>query len=97
MRRTGEIRKRLRVKSREAEEEIAELVESCKKELEIAGVYGDEEDPVYFQALVLYCKSHFGYDEGTERFLQAFKSLRDSMALSGDYKKEGATKWKQQY
>lgn len=78
----------IRVKSADTEFELQGLVASCKKELELAGIYGDEEDPLYRQAIRLYCKSHYGYDEDTERFQAAFSSLRDAMALSGDYKKE---------
>ena len=80
------IKKRLRVKSDEADAEVEALVLACMKELEVAGVYGHPcDDPLYMQAVVLYCKAHFGYDEGTDRFREAFESLRNSMALSGDY------------
>lgn len=84
------LRKRVRVMSNSSDEEISDLIESCRKELEMAGVYGDESDPTYYQAIVLYCKANYGYDEDTERFRTAFASLRDAMSLSGDYqKKEG--------
>lgn len=83
----GELKGKIRVKSEEAGKEISDLVLACKKELELAGVYGDESDPLYRQAISLYCKANYGYDEGTERFQEAFESLKDTMALSGDYKK----------
>ena len=71
------------------DEEINELALACVKELENTGVYGDPaKDALYYQAMVLYCKANFGYDENTERFQTAFEKLRDSMALSGDYAKE---------
>lgn len=82
------LKRAVRAKSSEADEEIEELVESCRTELKLAGVYGDESDPLYLQAVRLYCKAHYGYDEDTDRFLSAFQSLRDSMALSGDYKEK---------
>ena len=67
------------------DEEINELAMSCVRELENTGVYGDPAtDALYYQAMVLYCKANFGYDENTERFQTAFEKLRDSMALSGD-------------
>lgn len=85
------LKKRIRAMSDAADEEVDDLVQSCRKELEIAGVYGDESDPTYYQAIVLYCKANYGYDEDTDRFGIAFRNLRDSMNLSGDYdKKEGA-------
>ena len=82
-----ELKQFIRVNSKEAEGELKALVPSCKKELEIAGVYGDETDPLYRQAIRLYCKAHYGYDEKAERFKESYEALRDSMALSGDYKK----------
>ncbi len=85
-----ELKRIIRVRSEDAEFELQELVASCKKELELAGIYGDGADPLYRQAIRLYCKSHYGYDEDTERFQAAFGSLRDAMALSGDYTKEAA-------
>lgn len=85
-----ELKRIVRVKSADAEFELEGLVASCKKEMEVAGIYGDETDPLYRQAIRLYCKAHYGYDEDTERFQAAFGSLRDAMALSGDYIKEAA-------
>lgn len=81
------LKRRLRVKSDAAKEELEALVSSCKKEMELKGVYGQETDPTYYQAIVLYCKARFGYDPDSEKFWQAYESLRDSMALSGEYGK----------
>lgn len=85
-----ELKRIVRVRSADAEFELEGLVASCKKEMEVAGIYGDEADPLYRQAIRLYCKAHYGYDEDAERFREAFDSLRDAMALSGDYAKEAA-------
>ena len=84
------LKKRVRVMAEESEEEIEDMVKSCKKELEMSGVYGDETDPTYYNAIVLYCKANYGYDEDTERFGAAFAALRDAMNLSGDYEKKVA-------
>lgn len=84
------IKNRIRAKSETANEEVKDLINACKKELEMKGIHGDETDPIYYQAIVLYCKAHYGYDEDSERFEKAYNSLRDSMYLSGNYeKKEG--------
>lgn len=84
------LKKRIRVSASSADSEVEGLIEAAKRELEIAGVYGDVEDPLYFQAVALYCKARYGYDDSSEKFWAAFGALRDSMALSGDYKKEEA-------
>lgn len=82
------LKKRIRSMSDAANEEVKDLVLSAKRELEMAGVYGDENDPTYYQAIVLYCKGNYGYDDNVERFRMAFGALRDAMYLSGEYKKE---------
>lgn len=86
-----ELKKALRVKSSAADSKVRGLVEACLMELRIAGVYARSlEDPLCRQAATLYCKAHYGYDDKAEPFLEAYKALRDAMALSGDYKeKEG--------
>ncbi len=78
----------VRIKSESAKEEVRDLAEACILDLEIAGVYVIDEDPLCEQAIKLYCKAHYGYDEDSERFGVAYAALRDSMALSGDYPKK---------
>lgn len=85
-----ELMQAVRVKSETASDEIRDLIESCKKDLEIAGVYvTDETEPLCKQAIKLYCKANYGYDKDSEKFRAAYAALRDSMALSGDYTEEG--------
>ena len=50
-----ELKRIVRVRSADAELELQGLVEACKKEMELAGIYGDETDPLYRQAVRLYC------------------------------------------
>ena len=76
----------VRVSSVTAYEDIDELLSAFPHEMSIAGAHvTDLDDPLTWQAAKLYCKSHYGYDEDTDRFHKAFSALRDSMALSGDY------------
>ena len=82
----------VRTKSEIAKGEITDLVKACKKDLEMTGVYiSDLLDPLAKQAIKLYCKANYGYDEESEKLRTAYTALRDSMALSGDYKKVGET------
>ena len=41
-----ELKRFVRARSADAELELQGLVEACKKEMEIAGIYGDETDPL---------------------------------------------------
>ncbi len=81
-----ETKRNIRAKSSEADQEVKGLIEACLKDLEIAGVYvTDAEDPLVKQAVKLYCKGNYGYDDDTERFREAYAALKDAMALCGDY------------
>lgn len=83
-----DIKHAIRVKTDSVNGEIEDLIAAAKRELEIAGVYiTDESEPTAKQAIKLYCKANYGYDENAERFRQAYEALRDSMALSGEYGK----------
>lgn len=82
----------VRAMSDNARDEVKELAAACVLDLEIAGVYVIDGDALCEQAMKLYCKAHYGYDEDSERFGAAYAALKDAMALSGDYrKKEGDT------
>lgn len=83
-----ELMRAVRVKSKVGADELKELSEACRADLEIAGVYVmDFDDPLPRQALKLYCKANYGYDKDSEKFRDAYAALKDSMALSGEYGK----------
>ena len=83
-----EVKRAVRVTASLVDEEIKNLVAACVAEMQIAGVYvTDLQDPLAKQAISVYCKAHYGYDEKTEDFAEAFRALRDAMALSGEYQK----------
>lgn len=85
-----ETKRNIRAKSSEADQEVKGLIEACLKDLEIAGVYvTDAEDPLVKQAVKLYCKGNYGYDDDTERFREAYAALKDAMALCEDYGRDG--------
>lgn len=80
---------KIRVKSSTAKDELAALVGSAVRDLDIAGVYVTNlEEPLCERAITLYCKANYGYDGDSEKFRAAYAALRDAMSLSGDYPKE---------
>lgn len=84
------VRTRLRIKSNAFDEaEIRPLIEAAKQDLRRVGVYAKEDDPMAVQAIVLYCKANFGFSQDEPRWQTAYEALRDAMALSGDYAREG--------
>ena len=83
----NDIKLSLRIKNTAYDTEIQDLIDACKIDLGISGVQSvDETEPLTAQAIKLYCKGHFGYDENSEKFQQAYESLKIVMALASDYK-----------
>lgn len=72
--------------------EITSLIQAGAADLSRQGVdIIDLDDPLTKQAIKLYCKAHYGYDQNVERFLMAYEALSAGMSLSGDYDKGGDT------
>lgn len=66
--------------------EIQPIIDACKIDLKLSGLNViDETDPLLQRAVVLYAKGMFGYDDNSERYMQAYAMLKNSMALAGDY------------
>ena len=57
------IKQSLRIKNNAFNDEIMDLINACKKDLETAGVKNiDEEDSLIIQAVKTYCKANYGLD-----------------------------------
>jgi hypothetical protein len=82
-----DIKASLRIKNTSYDTEIQALIDTCKVDLKIAGVQLiTETEPLTAQAIKLYCKANFGYDENSARYAQAYNSVKIVMALCSDYK-----------
>ena len=69
----GLVKMALRVTTDSYDTEITNNIDSAKKDLGIAGVVYDSADAVVNQAIVTYCKMHFGSPSDTE-----YKNLKAS-------------------
>lgn len=79
----------LRIGITSRDDEIRQVISACLIDLSNAGVANlDTTDPLIQQAMKLYLKSQFGYDEEAGRFGQAYEFLKCSLALSSDYNTE---------
>lgn len=81
------------VRAKETEtsrQEVEGLASAACADLSRQGVKAvNPEEALTKQAIRLYVKAHYGYDENTERFLSAYEALSAGMALSGDYEEGG--------
>lgn len=81
------VKVRLRVKTTAFDTaEITPIINACKLDLGLAGVnIIVDTDPLIEHAVVLYAKANFGFADDSEKYQKAYNSLKDALALSGDY------------
>lgn len=79
----------LRINNDAYDEEINDLINACKKELELAGIAPSNivaTDPIIIRIIIFYCKSNFGLDnDESEKWLFSYESLKSFLCLN--YKK----------
>lgn len=79
----------LRISSDKMDDELEQTINACKLDLQNSGVKNlNSTDPLIQQAVKLYCKSQFGYDDYAEKFSKAYEHLKAALSLSGDYNSE---------
>lgn len=84
------IKQSLRIKNNAFNDEIMDLINACKKDLEIAGVKNiDEEDSLIIQAVKTYCKANYGLDnKDSEKYQASYEMQKQKLSLCGDYNVE---------
>lgn len=76
----------LRISTDAMDEEIGQTMDACLLDLHNAGVNAPQmTSPLVQQAVKLYCKAQFGYDDDSEKFSRAYEYLKNALALSGDF------------
>lgn len=82
-----DIKATLRISNTAYNTEITDLIAAAKAELGICGLLTiTETDPLIKRAIILYCKSNFGYDNpDTEKLQQSYEMLRNHLSSSAEY------------
>ena len=81
-----EAKKWLRRSSDKLDEEILQTAAAAFLDMKNAGIKRlDKEDPLIRQAVKLYLKAHFGYDDQPEKWEAAYERLKAALSLSSDY------------
>lgn len=82
----NKIKLALRINNDAYDAEIVDLINSCMKELELAGIASsniDENDKMIIQAVKLYCKAYFGLGNAdAEKYAKAYEHLKAFLCLS---------------
>lgn len=76
----------LRISNTAYDSEITDLINACKKELELAGIASSnivETNGIIIQTIISYCKAYFGYDNpDAERYIRSYESLKSFLCLN---------------
>ncbi|NJP37188.1 head-tail connector protein [Alkalicoccus luteus] len=80
----------LRLSAAAYDDEVEDLIASCKEDLFQSGVArdkaDDEDDPLIRRAIIVYAKANFGMDSpDAVRFHQSYESLKHHLSMAEDY------------
>ena len=72
-------------------EEIEDLIESARLDLQISGVSkekaNNDNDPLIKRAIIFYAKANYGLDNpDSDRFQDSYEMLKQHLSLAGDYR-----------
>lgn len=85
-----EVKEALRITESDFNIEINSLIEAAKEDLKTSGVASSNlNKPLSKQAIILYCKATFGYDNNeADRFMDAYEHIKKKIAIT--YREETA-------
>lgn len=79
----------VRIKNTAYDLELNDLIEACKADLKRVGIKDEKinsDDALIKRLIIIYCKTHFGYDNSDfERLTRVYNDLRNSISLSKEY------------
>ena len=76
----------LRIVTNTFDDQLNMLICAAIKDLEIAGVrYIDTNDPIISQAIITYCRLHFGEPNNPERLKQSYDEQKAQLKTSSEY------------
>lgn len=79
----------LRITNNLFNDELLDLISTCKKDMERVGINKDriiDNDPLIKRTIILFCKAEFGMDNKYyTKYKKAYEELRDSISLAEDY------------
>lgn len=85
----NKIKLALRIGNTAYDDEITDLINACKKELELAGIASSnivDTDEMIIQAVTNYCKAYFGFDNAdAERYIRSYESIKTFLCSNTEY------------
>ena len=76
----------LRINNSAYDTEISDLINACKKDLELAGIASSNisyTDAMIVRAIITYCKANFGFDNSeSEKYVKSYESIKSILCLN---------------
>lgn len=73
------------IKTNVYDSDIWDLIEAAKADLALAGIRGDESDPLIRQAIKTYCRLHFGTPADAEKLETSYKEQKAQLMSATGY------------
>lgn len=87
----SKVKNALRIKSKDEglNEEVADLVDAAILDLVSSGIKGDLDNKLFTQAVTVYCKAQFGFDNpDSERLNNSYLSMKHKMMNAEAYREK---------
>lgn len=75
------VKDNLRIRHSALDLEITGTIDAAKADLERVGVVCSPQDPLIEQAIKLYCRWAYNFENQADRYLSAYENLRNVMSL----------------
>ena len=81
-----DVKANLRISGNALDDDIQSDIDAALMDLERVGIdVTDQSQPLIIKAVKLYCRWQQNYKDKGEKYGEAYKGLRDSLSLAGDY------------
>lgn len=79
----------LRITTDAFDSEITGLIAAAGADLKMAGIKMPETDPFVQQAIITYCRAHFGEPDQYDRLKASYDEQKAQMMVAGSYTEFG--------
>lgn len=82
----NKVKTALRITTDRLDGEITDLIESAKADLGIVAEIVDDTDALTRQAIITYCRLHFGQPDDYDRLKQSYDEQKAQLRANPNYK-----------
>lgn len=84
----NKVKTALRIATDRFDNEIGDLIESAKADLGIVAEIVNEDDALTRQAIITYCRLHFGQPDDYDRLERSYNEQKAQLRANPNYKEQ---------